>query len=212
MTCFLTVRNIVDDQSKSTLANFVAAALTTTKSSKNKGNFLVKLLRKDNVKHKAIGIVAEWQGAPVPIIAIDPLNLASMQLFTQHTAVLEGLNDNSGTGEGSIWPNLPYWMYSIWLPLEQSKRPMVMEIGGMPTLVGTAKGLLSDLQEIQKKSKLSLGTFPKNFDLMIDDRKAFNAIANLQLNDQEIIQWVWLSLKIGAEYSIKSNKPLYFES
>jgi hypothetical protein len=212
MSCSITVGSLADDQSRSIVETFVWGALRTEDDAESKRSFLSRFLRKDTQKSKASNLVSGWYVEVEPVAMIDPLNLASLQLFTQHTAQLEGLVDDSGTGEGSIWPNLPYWMYSIWLPIDRPVQPLISEIDGMPTFFGTVAGLLSNLQEIQKLSKLKLGAYPKNFNLMLDDPNTFHAIHDLGLNERETIQWVWLSLMKGAELSMKNNKPLLFES
>jgi hypothetical protein len=212
MSCSLTVGNFSDYHSRSMVEAFVLSGFNSNESNIGKGTILSRIFGRDPMKKHIRELIVNWFQSTDNIAVIDPLNIASMEVFMQHAAKLEGLIDTSGAGEGSKWPNLPYWMYSIWLPIEPAAKPIVQQVGGMPTLIGTAKGLIANLLEVQKSSNLKLGVFPKNFDLMLNDIKKFHSIADLGLNEADTIRWVWLSLMKGAELSLENHKPLFLDS
>ncbi len=137
-------------------------------------------------------IVSQWNAPIEAAPVIETLNEASIVAFLDHTARLEGLTDSNAAIEKSRWKNLHYWQQSLWLPMENTARePVVVDIGGMPTFIGTAGGLLKDLREIAQLSHLGFGPRPPKFDLMLGDPKAFYASEENELDEPAMLQWIW---------------------
>ena len=58
----------------------------------------------------------EWLRYDGPVQQLSLLNLASVTLFNDHVARLEGFKNSVGAEVRSRFKNLPYWETSIWLP------------------------------------------------------------------------------------------------
>ena len=204
----LIVGNLPDSTVFPAVLEFTSEALNG--AAKPNKSFLSKLIGKDKPSKEVLSLLETWKQGPETLAVIDSLNEASTMLFLEHTAKLEGLSDASVAIEKSIWKNLPYWIQNIWLPLDNGEKfPKLFEEGDIPTLICSASGLLSDLKQIAAKSDKKLGKKPEYFDLMLADPKAFNAKVDFQLDEDSTIRWVWLSLQTGAEFSLKSNMPLW---
>src|SRR3954451_12531750 len=66
-------------------------------------------------------------------VDIDALNLASVELFLDHAASLEGLRNSAEAIEAGKWRNLPYWIESVWVPLGSSgAEPQVLNADYAP--------------------------------------------------------------------------------
>lgn len=151
-----------------------------------------------------------WKAEEPGTTVIDPLNIASIAFFLEHTSKLEGFEDSNEAIDRSRWRNLPYWTDSIWLPLEiPNVVPEVVNLEGMPTLLGTTNGLLSDLAEVKALSTADLGTRPPFFDMMVNDPKAFGEVEDFSLDEKTTLQWVWLAFFTAAEMATQRNSPLW---
>lgn len=139
--------------------------------------------------------------------SVETFNDASGVLFLNYTADLEGLKNSDGVGTGSRWKNLPYWLASIWLPLNgDAIDPVVDDTTGEPVLIATATGLIRDLDEIAQMSKLRLGEEPQLFRLMLDEPKSFySQTADKTFSDEEAIQWLWYAYRWAARAALSNS-------
>src|SRR5882762_6525596 len=104
---------------------------------------------------------ATWRQFTGQATEISIFNLASVCLFTDHVAKLEGFADSGDAMERTRFRNLPWWLTSVWLPvLFQPPLEPAINMGGDPVFLGSSQGLVADLVEIQKVSDMSLGTVP----------------------------------------------------
>jgi|GEM_PF-5118523 len=147
----------------------------------------------------------DWTVEETRVVTFDALNVASISVFLDHAAGLEGFRDSSEAMDHSQWKNLPYWMNSLWLPIEHSSvLPVVLEANAETLFAGTASGLISDLEGIKAKSPERLGVAPPFFDLMVARRREFHQI-NIHLDKTETLQWVWLAFRTAADMAVKEN-------
>lgn len=165
-------------------------------------------LTEDSVAVEANKLIESWSASDSNNLVIDTLNEASIVLFLNYAAKLEGLPSSADGTSDSKWRHLPYWDGSIWFPLASSRLPVVADIGG-PMFIGTYAGLLDDLHDIARKSDLRLGERPKYFDLMINSPKLFHEIAWDALDDETTIRWIWSAYTTGAQRAIAENRPLW---
>jgi hypothetical protein len=144
-----------------------------------------------------------WQQAPQDIADIDLLNLSTVGAFLKHVADLDG-PDADDDAVAAAFPNLPWWERSVWLPADFEAAPG----GGFDTLfVGSAPGLLRDLEAIRVRSPLELGTTPNLYEDMRRDRIAF-ACRDVAVEYPAYIQWVWLGLYDAATLSLEYGAPM----
>jgi hypothetical protein len=150
-----------------------------------------------------------WQQAPEDIATISLLKLASVVLFTDHVAKLEGFADSTVALEQTRFRNLPWWQMSVWLPIAFQPPPEpAMKSGGWPVFLGSCQGLLADLAEIQKLSDCSLGATPDGYEMMRADVDAFMWSPFELSDDRSVIQWVWKGLHDSAELAISRLSPI----
>lgn len=148
-----------------------------------------------------------WFGPGDAVASLNMLNLASITFFLDHVARLEGLSNGDGI-HNSKWTNLPYWIYSIWLPVKGPPRALVQEMDGIPTLFGTTHGLLSDLAEIDSLSTVRLNIAPPHYQLMRQDMAAFLKLEWEALSEEDTMRWVWRSLFDAAHLANEHDLPL----
>ncbi|MEQ1523679.1 MAG: hypothetical protein ABL936_20630 [Aestuariivirga sp.] len=79
----------------------------------------------------------------------------------------------------------------------------------MPTLIGTATGLVNDLEAIAVAATIELKRKPDNFDLMMSDPKAFYSLNVADLDDETTLRWIWNAYFEGAKLSLLHNRPLW---
>jgi len=141
------------------------------------------------------------------------LNIASLVLFLDHVAVVEGYPASNiafaafERGE-SGFKNFPWWVNSIWLPFDFEPRGNLED---EPTLfVGSCQGLLRELTDLKQRSPLGLGSAPNGYERMRQDIRAFyREDTTLQLDDSDIIRWMWRALFDGAESAIEAKSALW---
>jgi hypothetical protein len=148
-----------------------------------------------------------WSQAPEEVAAIDALNLASIELFLSHTAELEAISVQTAI-DASRWRQLPYWIYSHWLPVPTNETRLINDAAACPLFFGSAQALLSNLEEIADQSPLQLRTMPPHFDLMRSDPRTFHAI-DLGFDDRTTVQWIWRALFEAATLSVEQNVPMW---
>jgi hypothetical protein len=204
----LTVGQIPDPSLIVGISDFVENAFVP--STEKVSGFFGRLLGVSKSLKRSQSIVKPWTQNNGSELLIDTLNLASIDFFLDYVASLDGLKDSSEAIDKCRWRNLPYYIHSIWLPLEQqSPQPVVLEISGWPFLVGTTSGLLRDLNEIAVKSDKHLGQKPELFDLMMSNPKEFYSAMSEGLSPDDMLRWVWFAYKFGAESAASKNMPLW---
>ena len=144
-----------------------------------------------------------WQQAPADIADIDLLNLSTVGAFLKHVADLEG-NNADDDALVTAFPNLPWWERSVWLPTDFEAAAVR---GFDPLFVGSAQGLLRDLETIRARSPLQLGTTPDLYEEMRRDRIAFGR-KDVAVEYPAYIQWVWLGLFDAATLSLEHGAPV----
>ena len=150
-----------------------------------------------------------WLDCEFNIVEISLFNLASVQLFLDYVAGLEGLKKSKDMIENSVFKHLPWYMYSIWLPVDFIQ-PMVPLSGNDPfsAYLGSCQALHRNLEKIRLKSKLNLGNKPEGYDLMRSNLRKFSK-SNFYLdNEDAVIQWVWYALVEGVALALKNNAPM----
>jgi hypothetical protein len=162
-------------------------------------------------RQNVLQIVKPWFSEET-VADVDTFNLASLVLFTDYTADLEGLANRDGTGQGSRWKNLPYWLHAVWLPLNgETIEPVVWkDNAGWEVMISTATGLINDLQQISELSNMELGVKPGQFDLMLSDPPAFyKSTADITFSDKATLQWMWYAYFWAAQKSLQSSTPVW---
>ena len=189
------------------VGNYVHACLHALQRPQQRA--LPSLFARDPLAAEADILVQHWKASDSDSLVIDTLNEASIVLFLEHAAKLEGLSNSTEAIDESKWRYLPYWQGSVWLPLATSRPPVVVNNGDWPIFIGTCAGLLDDLNEIAKKSDMRLGERPEHFDLMLNDPKRFYGVEWDAFGVETTIRWIWLAYATGAERAVAENKPLW---
>ena len=166
----------------------------------------------DAFSRLAIADSASWRTVGGQPTSIQIFNLASVVLFTDHVAKLEGLADSGAAMEATRFPHLPWWQTSVWLPVTfQPPKDPAIDMGGWPVFLGSCQGLLADLAEVQKLSDMTLGTTPDGYDAMRCDLRAWLR-SGFELSDERaIIQWVWKGLHESAEIAVRTGSALLLD-
>lgn len=156
-----------------------------------------------------------WLAAERDEITISCLNGASVVEFLRHVVRCEGYSDElfgfaAGESGKSKYRNMPWWDYSIWLPIELD-RPGNLEDD--PTVfVGSCVALLRELHHLQEISQVQLGIAPEGYGKMrAEIQKFYQSGDTFQLTDEACVRWIWLALRDGAELAIKRNTVLCAE-
>jgi hypothetical protein len=140
------------------------------------------------------------------------LNGASLVAFLEHVGVVEGYPDSNTAlraferGE-SRFKNMPCWENSIWLPFDFESAGTLEDD---PTVfVGSGPALLRELTDLQQRSPLGLGASPNGYERMRQNIRAFYRDRRpLQLDDADIIRWIWRALFDGATIAHSSTSAL----
>jgi len=104
--------------------------------------------------------------------------------------------------------NLPYWEDSLWASVDFTPaKPFVDDQDG-PFFLGSSPRLLATLNHIKSISRISLGSVPHGYDLMLSDRKAFYRSFNGLDDEQSCIQWVWRGLYDATTLAVRSKLPM----
>jgi hypothetical protein len=150
------------------------------------------------------------------IVEIDCLNVASVALFTRHARELEGLPPTQEGIDRSTFKNLPWFMYSVWLPIRfQPPTKPPTDASGFPVFLGSCHGLLADLENVKKMSKWRLGAMPEGYESMRRDVIEFNKMVfaskgfRVRGGDEAVAQWVWRALFDAATLGIEVNAPVF---
>ena len=172
--------------------------------------FIGQLFGKPRGTREARKTVEPWIKNTSSDIVIDVFNLASIDLFLNHVAQLDGLADSAEALEKCRWRNLPYYIHSVWLPLSPAlDDPDVVNVSGWPFQIGSISGLLKDLDEIAAESDKSFGAKPYLFDLMLNSPKDFYEATTDGFTPDATLQWIWFAYKFGAELAVEKNMTLW---
>jgi hypothetical protein len=160
----------------------------------------------------SIGLTGEqhlaWMRCAGDVDSIDSLNSASVCVFLDHVARLEGFPDSRVAIEETQFRQLPWWDSGIWLPIS-FEPPTLLDDSGVPVFLGCCHTLLADLDGVRSLSGLDLGRAPHGYAQMRADVKAFYR-SGFQLEDEaSIVQWIWKAFHDGAEIAIKRSAPLF---
>ena len=85
---------------------------------------------------------------------ISVLNDASLDAFNTFAAGLEGFSVNDAITKTAL-RNLPWWLQSVWLPIEFDPPKELASDEGDPTFVRSSIRLLNDLAKIKEMSPLT---------------------------------------------------------
>ena len=166
-------------------------------------------LSKKKAKHAANEkLVTNWFGSEDPIASLNILNLASVVLFLEHTAHLEGLSDSGDAITHSRWTNFPYWIDSIWLPIGGRPKVKVQDVEGTPTFLGSTSGLLADLAEINALSPMKFNSVPPHYEMMRSDPVGFSSQETEAMEEPDVLRWVWLALFDAATLANEHQVPV----
>jgi hypothetical protein len=88
---------------------------------------------------------------PAKCITISGINVAALDLFKSYAAQLEGFTGPDATDK-TTYRNLPWWLQSVWLPIEFDPPKDLASDEGDPLFGGSCVQLLSELAEIASLS------------------------------------------------------------
>ena len=143
-------------------------------------------------------------------ISISVINAASLDLFNSYAARLEGFTGADAIDK-TTYRNLPWWIQSVWLPIEFDPPKDLASDADDPLFVGSCVKLLSELAEIRNKSDLELGTVSDSYHVMRSDYGTwFRGAVDRDdvLSESDTIRWIWRSLHDGAEISKQKRVPM----
>jgi hypothetical protein len=138
-----------------------------------------------------------WFNCPQTINAWDFLNDASIALFLEHAAELEGIPVESRLG-GSRWPHLPDYQETYWLPLDFPTVRVFKASDGWPVAIASATGLLRDLEALKAASSRGLG----------ERVAAPDPSARRPMSVDDTLRWIWCCLSQAASVAIENNAPV----
>jgi hypothetical protein len=141
---------------------------------------------------------------------ISLLNDASFALFNDYAAGLEGLSGPDAMTKTSF-RNLPWWLQSVWLPIEFEPPSELASDEGDPTFLGSSVGLARELAKIKSMSSLELDAIPTSYAEMRKDYRSWvrsNDNHYDALSEEETIRWIWNALSDAAQMSIERGMPI----
>jgi hypothetical protein len=103
--------------------------------------------------------------------------------------------------------NLPWWLQSVWLPIEFDPPKELASDEGDPTFVRSSIRLLNDLAKIKEMSPLNVSATPPTYGGMRNDNRSWFSIPH-HLSDDDTIKWVWNAFRDGAQISIERQCPM----
>lgn len=154
-------------------------------------------------KRRGIELPASYSGHDNDYLLISMLNLASIVLFINFAASLEGFEGPDAMNR-TTFRNLPWWMESFWLPLDFD--PPITDNG---LFVGSSVRLLDELARIKEMSTIDLGALPPTYrDMRNDYTNWFNTPFDKRSED-DTLRWIWNALHEGAQISIEQKTPIW---
>lgn len=171
---------------------------------------LASFFRSKRASHDANEkLVSKWFGPEEAIASLCIFNLASVALFLEHTAHLEGLPSSEEAISRSRWTNLPYWIESVWLPIGGQPKAKVQNVEGTPTFLGSTSGLLADLAEINALSPMKLESIPPHYDMMRRDLAEFFSSQDIgTIDEPDVLRWLWRALFDAATLADQHQVPV----
>jgi len=103
--------------------------------------------------------------------------------------------------------NLPWWLRTIWLPIEFDPPKNLASDESDPTFVGSSVCLLDELAKIKEKSPIKIAATPPGYTDMRNDYRSW-FFTSRQLSEDDTIRWVWNALCDGAQISIEKRCPM----
>jgi hypothetical protein len=153
---------------------------------------------------KYSGEASEWINASgQPLKTISLLNLATTCAFNEYVANVfekpeKELMDDADFG------NLPWWQYSMWIPVDFSPPRAFEKDPEFPFFFGSAQ----ILDRIKASSQISLTGAPKDYLRMIENYDEFERSFDGLKDQASCIQWVWHGLHDAAQLSVEKKLPI----
>jgi len=144
----------------------------------------------------------EWSNCPENIATIDIFNLASVNVFLEHARKIADVS------AGTNFRHLPTHVYDVWLPsdFEPTTEPEISN-GHWPVPLLSSIRLLTELDQMRRLSHLDLGNVPSTYELMRNNPREFYR-ADIRLDENTVIQWIWYGLQEAAELSLRNSAPV----
>lgn len=166
-------------------------------------------LVEENIFRASTGENLNWTAVESNIDELCLMNLASIGLFLDHAARLEGFSDSTEALFKTQFKHLPWYMESIWLPIPFDAPAIPSdEERDYDMFIGSCWSLYDNLKKIREKSNLGLGETPQGYKFMRENYVEFSK-SDFELNDDKsVIQWVWKGLWDGVTAAMKHNAPM----
>ena len=171
------------------------------------GTKRLEWLKDPLLRHLPGADVAKWMALDQTSTVIDMLNEASLMVFLNHAASLEGHTEQEAfdafISGASRFKNLPWWEDSFWVPAELERSST---LDGGTTFIGSSPALLRELADLQALSPLDLGEPPRGYAEM----PAGGASESFEetLSEQDCVKWIWRALHDGAHLAIEEYTML----
>jgi hypothetical protein len=153
-----------------------------------------------------------WRSCGERLAEVSLLNLATICVFLDHVAMLEGFGDASGEAiERTTFRNLPWWESNVWLPFDfvPPSKPVNPKD---PIFVGSSVHLVAELKQVQAMSTLHLGVAPDGYVVTSAQPRAL-LVEPRDLEGEDLTtkctQWVWRGLYDAAEFAISQGVQLW---
>lgn len=144
----------------------------------------------------------DWTSCPKKIVVGESLNLASLCLFLDHVAELEGFKDSSSAISATRFKHLPYWMSTVWIPID-FEQTSVLYAKTDPLCIASSVGLLRNLEAIRALSPSSLGNPPECYG------NEGGVPESSPSPDDDCLRWVWYDLFQVGTLSLKHGAPVW---
>jgi hypothetical protein len=138
-----------------------------------------------------------WLNRPDTIARWDCLNEASLALFLEHAAELEGIPAASRIGN-TKWPHLPDYQETYWLPLDLPAIRVFKSSDGWPIAIASAAGLLRNLEALKEVSSFGLDKKPSAPDPQSDNPMSY----------EDTLRWTWCCLHDAVSIALANNAVL----
>jgi hypothetical protein len=138
---------------------------------------------------------------------ISIFNLASLCIFTDYIAGLEGHTALDAIAK-TKFRNLPWWLDSMWLPLDfyPPKEPVLGKIDS--PFVGSSVRVLEELATIREMSTIDVAQIPPAYFDMRNDYTSWFSRPGILLSDEDAIRWIWNALRESAQISVEKRVPM----
>ena len=150
---------------------------------------------------------AKWTVSDREIAAYSLLNLATVCVFTDHVAQVMRQTPDI-LMEHETLGNLPWWMDSVWLPVDFSQHRAFEDDADGPFFLGSVPRLLAALDEVKRQSHIALDRTPASYSAMCRDPRGFVSDFHGLKDNDECVQWVWNALYEAATHADKQHLPV----